>query len=446
MTSATTTNGSLRRALVAALAVLALAMPLSRPVAASERPTQVDALLSAAKAGDLASLEAGLKAIADPALVALAQARLAASRLDTATADRQLERYWADDRRDRAHDGEAWSIAADIAFADGDYAGAAAATRRWAALLAKADPREEAAGVAQFHGIASLLAAAPRQAIVKRDPRRIATRRDKAGLLRASVTINDGGQDAVLDTGANLSVVSASTADRLGLRILDGAGSVGSGSREQVATRLGIADRFEIAGVTLSNVVFLVLDDAQLEMPLPGGYRIDAIIGFPVLRAIGRMRFGADGSFTPQAASSATGPALDNLHVVGNDLFVELSVGGMPVALHLDTGAPASLLSTRFVQRHPEVPEGLERRKQRNAGAGGTTTQDTAIWKDVRVDIGNHAVTLPELAIAVSDSMDVETRTFGILGLDVIGAFDAYTVDLDAMSFEVERASAPSSL
>lgn len=442
MTSPTTTNMPLRRGLAAALTALVLALLVSRSVAAAEHSapaTTVEALLTDAKTGDLASLQAGLPTIADPALKALALARLAASRLDTATADRHLKRYWADNGSNVALDGEAWSITADVAFADGDYARAASATREWAALLVDADPRGEAADVAQFHGIARMLASAPRQMVVEREPREVQTRRDKAGLLRTSVAINDGAQDAVLDTGANLSVVSASAARRLGMRILDGEGSVASASREQVATRLGIADRFEIAGVTLSNVVFLVLDDAQLEMPLPGGYRIDAIIGFPVLRAIGRMRFGADGSFTPQAASSRTTPALDNLRIVGSDLFVELAVNGTPVALHLDTGASASLLSTRFVRRHPDVLEGLQHRVHRSASAGGATTRDIAVWKDVRVDIGGLATVLPELAIAVSDSADIDTRTFGTLGLDVIGAFDAYTIDFGTMSLEVER-------
>lgn len=60
------------------------------------------------------------------------------------------------------------------------------------------------------------------------------------------------------------------------------------------------AERLEFAGVTLANVAFLVLDDAQLEMPLPGGYKIDAIVGFPVLRMLDRITFEAGGRLSAE--------------------------------------------------------------------------------------------------------------------------------------------------
>lgn len=430
-----------------ALAALALAMMLQSPVAASEpapKTAPVESLLVSAEAGDIGPLRDALRRIDNPGVEALVRARLAASRLDAREVGDHLDVYWSSDDRTAARDALAWSIAGDAAFAAGNYPQAAAATQAWSALLAKHDPRGKAAEVAQFHGIASILSRLPRQAVVEREPRSVPTWRDKAGLLRTQVRINGIGQDAVLDTGANLSVVSRSTAERLGLRILDAEGSVASGSREQVATRIGVADHVQVAGVTLSDVVFLVLADRDLQLPLPGGYKIDAIIGFPVLRAIGRIRFGED-SFTPLEASAATAgaAATANLHAVGNDLLVEAVVGGIPVPLHLDTGAPASALSTRFAHRHPGILQGLARRDRRSASAGGSITQESAVWENVRVEIDGHQVTLPKLAIAVSDAAAVETRTFGTLGLDVLAGFDAFTLDLGTMRLEMEEDNKP---
>ena len=42
--------------------------------------------------------------------------------------------------------------------------------------------------------------------------------------------------------------------------------------------RVGLADRLELAGPTLRQVPFLVLEDQQLEMPHPVGYHIEAIM------------------------------------------------------------------------------------------------------------------------------------------------------------------------
>ena len=63
--------------------------------------------------------------------------------------------------------------------------------------------------------------------------------------------------------------------------------------------RVGIADRLTIAGATLRNVPFLIIDDAQLTFPVPGGYDIKAIIGLPVMRALGRMRMAAAARASP---------------------------------------------------------------------------------------------------------------------------------------------------
>ncbi|MES3045594.1 retropepsin-like aspartic protease [Sphingomonas faeni] len=122
-------------------------------------------------------------------------------------------------------------------------------------------------------------------------PASIPTMRDKAGLVRAAVVISGLTQNAILDTGANLSVMSASAAKRLGLRIRDGAGRIASPSSGQIVTRVAVADRLVIAGVELAHVASLVMDDAQLSFPIVGGYQIDAIAGFSVFRAVGQTRF-----------------------------------------------------------------------------------------------------------------------------------------------------------
>ncbi|WP_149194650.1 aspartyl protease family protein [Luteimonas suaedae] len=415
---------------------------------------QAEALLADARKGEVFALEVALPRIADPQLATLAQARIAASRLQDAAALRALAPFFSARDADPRHLRIAWSIAADAGFAAGDYARAADATGAWQALLAAhGDPDGRAADVAQFHGIATQLAAVAPQAVLAFAPETVATRRDKVGLQRATMAVNGTDQEAVLDTGANLSVVSASTARRLGLRLLEGEASVGSGSRQAVATRLGVAERLEFAGLTLANVVFLVLDDAQLEMPVPGGYRIDAILGFPVMRALRRIRFDADGRLTPEPVADADdlpGDLPGNLRVVGSDLYVDVSVNGIAVPLHLDTGAPHSSLSSRFAQRHASLLQGLPQERQRVGGAGGTTERRIATWPDVQVRLDGRETRLPGLAVAIADSADVETRNMGILGGDVLGAFASFTIDFTRMRFElgapVDAASAPAAV
>lgn len=422
---------------LAASLVLALALPAG----AADPTAPIHPAFEAASEGDFSMLRAALPGLprdwAD-----LARARLAAGQLDEARAIGLAENFLGRRDADSCERAPAHAVIADAAFASARYARAATAAQAHQGLLELCGGSDaDLAGVATMVMLAERLSAAPPQRVVRFSPASAPYARDKVGLPRAQVDINGHSQDSVLDTGANLSVVSASTAKRLGLRHL-GRAAVGSSSRASVAVDVAIADRLAFAGLVLENVVFLVLDDAQLEMPVPGGYRIDAIIGFPVFRALKRVRFDHDGILHAEpGAGDAQAPG--NLVLAGSDLFVDVRVGGHPAALHLDTGGNASSLSSAFARAHPDVLRGLEQTTERLGGAGGTTERTAAKWRQAPVQVGDRTATLPKLSIVVRDSTDVDGRGLGVLGGDVLGAFEYWTLDLERMQLELGAPRTP---
>ncbi|HYG06255.1 MAG TPA: aspartyl protease family protein [Stenotrophomonas sp.] len=416
-------------------AALTLALLLAvAPAGAAAQDALARQRLQAAADGDVASLAAALPQLPAPWDM-LAQARLAAGRLDEARAIALAEAFLAGTVPTPCDAALAQSIIADAAFASARYARAASAAQARAQILTQCHAAaDEIEGATTMAGLAQRLSAVPPPHVAAFSPVAVHFVRDKAGLARTPVTINGQPQEAVLDTGANVSVVSASTAKRLGLKPLGNAG-VGTSSRQTISTGVAVADRLELAGLVLEHVAFLVLDDAQLEMPLPGGYRIDAIVGFPVFRAMQRVRFGHDGTLTPEPGMRTAGRP--NLALAGSDLFVEARVGGVAVPLHLDSGGSASALSPRFAESHPQLLQGLPRERQRLAGAGGATERSVANWPQVRVEVGERSTVLANLAVALADSDDVRMRTQGVLGGDVLNAFDSWTLDFDAMRLEL---------
>jgi len=392
--------------------------------------------LDDADAGDVFALERVGTASADARMTTIAKARIAAARLKAHDAIALAGPIARDPAASPAHRARAFAVLADATFTAGDYADAATAVDGWLAALAQNNaPQKERDDAQRLGALARALSTAPRQSVESLAPSRVATRRDKVGLSRADATVNGHVQDAVLDTGAGLSVVSASTAKRLGLRLLDAAATIDSASRDAVPTRIGIADRFAFAGLELRNVAFLVLDDAQLELPVPGGYTIDAIIGFPVLREFKRLRFERDGFLVPEPAVQAhTGK--ENLRIVASALYVETTLREVPVALHLDTGGPRSFLSSRFVQRHPHFADGLPQQDERMAGAGGATVRRVARIPDAVLELAGTRARVRELTIVTKDGEDVQAQNFGLMGGDVLDQFDAWTLDFEAMTFE----------
>lgn len=424
-------------------AMLVLLAALWAPAAFASSPlstAQATSLLDAAAQGDAFALEAALPRIRDADLALLARARIAAARMDAGEARALVERYLAARERTPAERALAWPIAADASFAAGDYAQAAQAARAWQqALTALGDGQDALADVVQMATLSEQLATTPAQQATTYAPAAVDVARDKAGLPRAQARINGQSQDAVLDTGANLSVVSLTTARKLGLRLLDGEASVGSAARAAVATRIGIADKLDFAGLSLAHVPFLVLDDAQLSMPVPGGYQIEAILGFPVLRELQRLTFSADGKLRPSRSERASAPG--NLRLAGSDLYVDVRLNGLPVAMHLDSGGARSSLSSRFAKDHPALLKGLQARQERVAGAGGARARQAVLWPQVRVRIGGREATLPELAVAMSDAGDVKEPN--LMGGDILGAFDGWTLDFPRMQLEVGAPKAP---
>lgn len=429
------TSGAMARMAASMFTLGAAALLCGAAVPAADAPTRADQVLFSGADGDVGALQAALPHLADPIVATLARLEIAAARLDEVAVRREIAAYDALHDHDPARLALAASVDAGAAFARGDYARAEQASRAWLALLDRGDPHNHRQDAAQVHAVAALLARAPAISVTGKG-QRIATTRDAADLLRGDVVINGVAQQAVLDTGANLPVVSASLAKKLHLRMIDGDASVGSSSRNAVATRIGVADRMRFAGFTFRNVPFLVLDDSQLALPVGGGYRIDAIIGFPVFRAIGSVTF-SDGFLAPRPALLA-GPR--NLTAAGNDLFVTVGIGRFSAPLHLDTGAKASNLSAIFAERHPEALRGLERSSSRSAGAGGATTQTVAHWRNAPITLAGARTTLADLPIVTTGSDDVSDSTMGTLGQDVLKRFAAYTVDFDTMRFAVRDA------
>lgn len=425
---------AVRRSPLLAALLMMLVTSTYGAAARAEASTPLRDLFDAASEGDFAGLEAALPTLSSD-WAQLARARLAAGRLDEDNALSLADAFLGGTEKG-CEAIPAQAIIADAAFASARYVRAVAAARTHRELLQRcqgAAPHVE--GAAMMERLADRLAPAPPQRVAAFAPASTPYTRDKAGLPRSQVSINGHLQEAVLDTGANLSVVSASTAKRLGLRPL-GSANVGSSSRAAVSVQVAMADRLEFAGLDLANVAFLVLDDAQLQMPLPGGYGIDAIIGFPVFRAMKRVRFDHGGTLLPEPGTRNP-ERVRNLFLAGSDLFVDVRVGGIPAQLHLDSGGNNSSLSPAFAQAHPQVLHGLPRSRQRLAGAGGAAERGIALWPQVRVDVGDHSVVLPSLPVALGASGDARARGQGVLGNDVLNAFDHWTLDLEHMRLEL---------
>jgi hypothetical protein len=434
----------LRRIVAAAGAALALitCSPAFSQVSpsASAAPAPADEVmraLEAAQIGNLILVDELLRHSSPlTAEAMLLRAQRAAALLREDEAREALARYFAAGDVRPARVRHARQLAAGSAFFAGRYAEAAAHASR---LLADHGSltADEITGMERLNGIARLLSAAPVQRLETRGSgHQTATIRDRVGLIKARIATGAAAEEAIIDTGANLSVASASAARRLGLRMLDGDAAVGNSLGGGVGVRLAIADRLELSGAVLRNVVFLVMEDAALTFPVPGGYRIDVIVGLPVLRALGRISFGP--GETLRVLEPGTGDdAPSNLRMIGSSLYAVVAVAGNERPFFFDTGANSSVIAARFAEEQPAL-RGVPASGSQRAGAGGTARVNSNRIERVAIRIGGVEGTASELRVETQPTPG-EERRYGVLGADLLRVFESATIDFRTMRLEVGR-------
>jgi hypothetical protein len=183
----------------------------------------------------------------------------------------------------------------------------------------------------------------------------------------------------------------------------------------------------------LTNVPFLILDDAALSFPqVPGGYAIPAILGIPEMRALRRLRMEQAGRLVILPSVEEAQPALPNLHAGGNALFADVGVGGRNVPLLLDTGADRTTLTALYAAAEPARIAALRTGEANYSSAGGTRVRRFAIWPDAPLILDGRSLTLPQLNIELPGSGPAPDDS-GTLGADILRQFESYTLDFGRM-------------
>jgi len=301
-------------------------------------------------------------------------------------------------------------------------------------------PEDVASTEAALVNDALLAEAAPMSAMVSPSAD-VHITRNPLELPTAAVHIDEEVVQAVLDTGAANSVVSQSMAKRLKLRMLgDTKGSARRGDH-RLAARFAVADSLDFAGGKFRSVPFIVLDDAALEIETDSGkHSLNAIIGLPVLRQLGRLEFrnGSDGETLHRTSGGAGAKRPGNLLLVESMpvVLVRIEGGATPMRMALDTGANRSVLTPLATSERPELLSQSTVRESKSAGAGGTVVDSaTRVIRSLSLDVGGSHVALKDVYVA-----EPLARCHGVLGQDVLRSGAGYAIDFESMNVELLRA------
>jgi hypothetical protein len=239
----------------------------------------------------------------------------------------------------------------------------------------------------------------------------------------------------ILDTGANTSVVTESTARRIGLELLPGTAQTGGYTGAPVRFHVGVLPQLKIGNTVFHNVELDVAEDKEFNF---GGYQISGLVGYPLQSALGRITFYSDGR-----VGLNTEPASER----GSEMFMEEQMpagvaraGGAERLFTLDTGA-GSTFSFRFYNVvKPQLTKAMQTHSE-FGGAGGTRKMGSYVLPQLKMSIGGEDVTLKSVTVLPEPLSENSAGDlfFGNLGQDVFRAFKSFTFDFQRMMVEAQK-------
>jgi predicted aspartyl protease len=283
--------------------------------------------------------------------------------------------------------------------------------------------------------LARILSGTPAQSILWSGPVILETTSNPLGSRSADLTINGIRASWLLDTGANQSVVTRSFARRLGLTPLRGTAPVGSGvTGRQIEVQVTVLPALPLGGATLTNVVLLIVDDANLRIGFGAdAYQIDAILGYPVFRSLGVITFTRRDLRAGDAAEQHIQGA--RMYMRGLTPAIECAVDGQPLLFTFDTGASSTDLSVRYYELFRKESSAWKKRTGGSAGAGGSISHDVYVQPRVVMKVGDATATLRDVSIMPSRMNAGIDILFGNLGQDFVDGFERFTLDFRTMTF-----------
>lgn len=236
----------------------------------------------------------------------------------------------------------------------------------------------------------------------------------------------------IFDTGANLSTVTESLAQKLKLQIIETQIDVTSITGEKVKAKLGIAKKLKLGNATAQNVVFIIFPDVALYIkPIP--FQINGFIGFPLIEALRKITWTRNNtiliSANPQDKSE------QNLALDGLTPLIEGSFDGKRMAFGFDTGASNSSLYPPFFKAfEAEITKNGMLTSEKITGVGGSKEIKAYLMKDLKMNFAGKDTNFAKVEILTEKTTDSSQYFYGNIGRDLIEQFEKMTLNFQTMS------------
>lgn len=270
------------------------------------------------------------------------------------------------------------------------------------------------------------LKAEPQQQILIKGHTRMKMSRDKANLPNLEVSGAGVSTGFIFDTGANISTVTRTTAQKLGMKMLDATIEVGSITGGKVQSGLAVCPEMKIGNITVKNAVFLVFEDKDLAFPQID-YQINGILGFPVIEAMQEVQITtADEFIVPLKQSS-----YENQNMALDFLTPVIQIESEHFTF--DTGATTTSLYRKYYEKHKvDIEQAYSETELRLGGAGGLKTF-TGYKITFTPVVNGKRLKMEDVQLHKESIDEKDDFYYGNIGQDLIKQFSKMTINFNTM-------------
>ncbi|MES2906689.1 MAG: retropepsin-like aspartic protease [Pseudomonadota bacterium] len=336
---------------------------------------------------------------------------------------------------------QVWYLLARVAFRQGLYNEARKAFENYLTI-------KESKAVRQMLSFAQALKKQPAQKIEKYAASVVPLQKDKDDILYTPIKVEGIAENFIIDTGASFSVLSKSFAEKIDLKALPAKVDFDSIGTEGITTKLAVVRKVEIGNTVFSNVPFIIVDDAQLNIKKDDD--IKGIIGLPLLSRLGRLEFRKvqgqkSAKYQLSFSESVKQEGFNNFIFDGFDQILYTKFMNKDIQLLFDTGAKETCMVLPYLYEKIgsqnidlafiKKLESTKLKKQKFAGVGSVAHRNMKYLSDVDMNIADQNVRMNRLGMIMGND-DTYRNIQGGIGQDVLWLYDGYVLDYGKMKFE----------
>ena len=259
--------------------------------------------------------------------------------------------------------------------------------------------------------------------------------KDMAGLWKIPVKVENTDFDFVFDTGADFCVIVESLAKKLGMKISDAEFNVGTGTDKKVTSKIAVASSVKIGDITLENVVFYVMKDKDFTF---GPYKIEGVIGAPIMRDFGEIRLTQmDELIIPLA------PGKDEIRNFAYDQYtpiIQMIYQNDSLNFLFDSGNNSILLFQPFLMKYnSEITQKYTLKKLSVGGAGGIIETEGYTLNNITLSTGNASAEFKDIDLIAKPLSETQKFLHGNLGQSFIKQFNTLILNYKNMYIAFEK-------